>query len=97
MKYSCVRLLCVIHKDSLLLTDGSAIVKRFFFGFAVKTFRDATVTHSAEYSQRLGREDHRLKAYHVTVSYRGIFDILYVFTVCNQHEISDASNKQQKT
>jgi hypothetical protein len=46
--------------------------------------------------QRLGREDHRLNTYHVTVSYRGIFDILYTFTACNQHEITDASHKKTK-
>jgi len=53
------------------------------------------VTHFADEFQRMRREDNRLKAYHVSVSYRGIFDILYVFTLCNQHEITDVSNKNK--
>lgn len=43
------------------------------------------------------REDHRLKAYNVTVSYCGTFDIQYVFKVCRQYEITGASNKNKGT
>jgi hypothetical protein len=66
-------------------------------GLTLCRLMSPVVKHFAEKFQRLERDDQRLKSYHVTVSFCGIIDILYVFTVCSQHEMTDASNKNKTT